>query len=491
MNPENAELRKALAQLAEAAPTPQSLAELQATPLNHIGEQPRTRSLVAALCIAAVVAIGAVGWWAASGDREDTVDTALAEADTVTTTGQPASDSLPIETVPALPLLEDPPHLLPDIEVWEMSYFNDQTYQPSPQDWTLQLFRQGTALTDPTILIGVFDANNPDVGLNQGDNTETIELDGRSIEVAANGTFPLSNAASITFDDGNLVIAQSYSLTRPGFLDALRSIESPGERTEVEAVEGFTPLNLPEPWVDQITSREARYEGPDGAGAEVRVWSGTRNDIENQAIGRIVDATSIRPGVIGDTDVVIAQHTDSRFFIVGGGGTFVIEIDLELPAAAEPERVDEFLASLTLVDRATFETAAPAGSITTQTQHNVIAEMLSDIPVPTTFDVSQLDRTGDRYQVGAYVTGRVACAWIDQWIQATDAGNAEQAKEAANALATSRQWSILLEMEPNGGYSQVLWQYADAVVSEGTITAGQELTVAESYKEALGCDPDN
>jgi hypothetical protein len=49
---------------------------------------------------------------------------------------------------------------------------------------------------------------------------------------------------------------------------------------------------------------------------------------------------------------------------------------------------------------------------------------------------------------------------------------------AVAAMQASRQWPILLEMNADGEYSPVVWEYADRM------QAGESL---QGYREALGC----
>jgi hypothetical protein len=84
----------------------------------------------------------------------------------------------------------------------------------------------------------------------------------------------------------------------------------------------------------------------------------------------------------------------------------------------------------------------------------------------------------DRYQFGAEVAGAYACAWLEEFENAKTHGQAARAAEAARVLGTSRQWPILKEMNADGDYPEVLWQYADEVA------AGE---VPEGYREGLGC----
>ncbi len=71
----------------------------------------------------------------------------------------------------------------------------------------------------------------------------------------------------------------------------------------------------------------------------------------------------------------------------------------------------------------------------------------------------------------------MACAWIERG-----------GDEAREALATARRWPILNEMNAEGDYPEVVWQYADAFVTGGDVAAGKPgVTVQDSYRDALGC----
>ncbi len=77
----------------------------------------------------------------------------------------------------------------------------------------------------------------------------------------------------------------------------------------------------------------------------------------------------------------------------------------------------------------------------------------------------------------------VACGWIATWVD----GGTKQKAEAVAALKTARTWTVLKEMAKQGAYHEVLQQYVDAIAGDGTVVGGKVLTVAESYKSALGC----
>jgi hypothetical protein len=143
------------------------------------------------------------------------------------------------------------------------------------------------------------------------------------------------------------------------------------------------------------------------------------------------------------------------------------------------------------VDVNAWLSALPASAIAPADHGAVVDEMLRGLPLPPGLDLSALrtsDETRDRYQLGAQVAGAVACGWIERWVGATASGDDATARAAAAALASSHDWPVLLAMQSQGAYPQVLWQYADAVQTNGTVPGGKPgMTVAGTYKSALGC----
>jgi len=180
---------------------------------------------------------------------------------------------------------------------------------------------------------------------------------------------------------------------------------------------------------------------------------------------------------VGTTDFTTLWLDGSRSFEARG----------EFPDRASYEAV---IAALTSVDVATWLNAMPESVTRADDRESVMAAMLSDIPQPDRFDIAELAPAtdiSDRYQLGARVSGAVACQWIGQWLDARAAGDAATEAEAVDAMGTARNWSILIEMTESGAYPEVLWEYADALADDGTVVGGMVLTVEESYQNALGC----
>jgi hypothetical protein len=124
--------------------------------------------------------------------------------------------------------------------------------------------------------------------------------------------------------------------------------------------------------------------------------------------------------------------------------------------------------------------AMPASAVKPAENTKVVDEMLAGLPIPDGFDKSGLYRqtVSDRYQVGARVTGAVTCGWLDQWTAAKKSGDKAKVAEAADALKGSRGWKVLQEMDKEGDYPEVIWEYADQIAK------GE---APREYQQGLGC----
>ncbi len=134
----------------------------------------------------------------------------------------------------------------------------------------------------------------------------------------------------------------------------------------------------------------------------------------------------------------------------------------------------ELLGQLVAIDPADLDGYLPESFVTDAERADVIAEMIAPIPLPDGFDPAIESHEVDRYQLGADVTSAVVCAWIGQFAD----GDAAARAEAQDALATARDWPVLQEMNAGGGWSDVVWDYADTVVGGD---------VPEGYKGGIGC----
>jgi hypothetical protein len=180
--------------------------------------------------------------------------------------------------------------------------------------------------------------------------------------------------------------------------------------------------------------------------------------------------------VVGRTGTLFRRGSSGFTAILPPSGTNFVEIRT---SSGSEQDYRDLVAKLYSADVNSWLAALPESVVKPADLTRVIAEMVSDIPVPAGFDRRRLTTgTTERYHVGARVSGAVACAWIEQWTKAHQAGETARAREAVAALKSSHSWNILLEMKTQGDYPLVLWEYAD-LVANGKNPVG--------YKQALGC----
>lgn len=193
------------------------------------------------------------------------------------------------------------------------------------------------------------------------------------------------------------------------------------------------------------------------------------------------DRSDTGPGrqvtVLGEPALLWAYSRDDHTVIRDAVGDFTLEV--RGSGMPEGDYLD-LLGHLKAIDPADLDAYLPDSFVTDAERAGVIADMLDPLPLPDTFDPTTIRSTDvSRYQLGAAVTGAVACAWLDQFATAKQDGDAAAMQEAVDAMATSRDWPVLKEMRSEGGWSQVIWQMADQVA------AGD---LPEDYAQGIGCD---
>jgi hypothetical protein len=109
---------------------------------------------------------------------------------------------------------------------------------------------------------------------------------------------------------------------------------------------------------------------------------------------------------------------------------------------------EEILRSLRPVDVETWLGAMPPSTVRPAARSEAVERMLRGIPTPPGFDASRLLREGsiaNRDSLAVAVGNAVACAWVESWIRARDAGDPAQAARAVDAMASSTAWPIVRE----------------------------------------------
>jgi hypothetical protein len=265
-------------------------------------------------------------------------------------------------------------------------------------------------------------------------------------------------------------------------------VTAPGWK--VSTVEGFDPdagemtFQLgPDQWRDEAFAAGSTHLN---AAPHLEVTWYPRDQYDTYRADRAREPHLQHVSLFGLTGQMISYSaTDHAVLLPPQGAVF---LELRGSDIGDEAAFKSFLAdSIEQVDVGTWLEAMPSSVVTARNLDAQVRSVLAGVPLPPKFDTSSLDRglAVDSYQFGARVTGMVACGWIEEWQRARAAGDTAAAQRAVSALGTSRDWAVLQQMDAEGDYPEVVWQYADALAAGGQSSSPK--TGLAGYREALGC----
>jgi hypothetical protein len=264
-------------------------------------------------------------------------------------------------------------------------------------------------------------------------------------------------------------------------------VEYANEESEEEGELHFRRGPTPPPQDLSVSEQGRVAPFPANTGAADLNWrsGGIRTWLEDRAasatrsttapvLGTTAHVYQYEGGTPGHRDITALFRYDGRVLEFRAG-------------AADLDAFKVLLAALTRVDTDTWLSAMPASVIKTSDREATINQMLQGVTAPPRFDPKDIkgaDLTKDRYQLGAAVTGTVACQWFKRWSDARKANDGVKEREAIAAMATAKNWPILKEMAKEGGYPGVIFEFAAAMPSGDWY--GRPL--AGDVNSGLGCD---
>jgi len=190
--------------------------------------------------------------------------------------------------------------------------------------------------------------------------------------------------------------------------------------------------------------------------------------------------------LLGRTATLFEEGANTYSAMLRPGGETFVEIRGDVARRLDREEFLALLATIEAVDVETWLAALPASVVQPSDSLAAVEEMLEGIPVPPGLDLDSLAQGGtarDRYQLGARVTGTVACAWLARRMSGIRAGDSATVKRAEDALATAPNWPILLELADQGGWSKEVWDWAE----DGRGSSGYGRDSTENPSGPLGC----
>lgn len=180
---------------------------------------------------------------------------------------------------------------------------------------------------------------------------------------------------------------------------------------------------------------------------------------------------------------------DEYITAVWAFGAHVLEARMEQVELASFEDVATHLEP---VETGAWLDALPESVVRPSGRAAEVLSIVADIPTPPGFDADEIARSGavgNRAQLGMEVTRAVTCGWLEAWFDAEEASDTAAMAQAAGALAGSRSWAILQEMEAIGsGWPGAVYEYADAVNGgPGIATGGGFIPIARGQLWGLEC----
>lgn len=151
------------------------------------------------------------------------------------------------------------------------------------------------------------------------------------------------------------------------------------------------------------------------------------------------------------------RHGDYGFEL--SGGTF-----------ATRETFEAVVATVEEVDESEWLAALPDDGVHPDERPAEVESVLAEIPVPPGLDTEDILSTmgrpfGTRDELQAAAVDAVVCGWINQWMEADDAGDSAARGQAVDAMASSRGWPPLAA-KAGGPWTTYIWDVADAMADD-------------------------
>ncbi len=170
-----------------------------------------------------------------------------------------------------------------------------------------------------------------------------------------------------------------------------------------------------------------------------------------------------RSRLLGRTATTVDYGRGVYATMIAPIGAIFVELRGRLGGHAAYEKV---LDSLRAVDVDTWLAAMPARVVSPDARADTVEAMLRGVPYPPGFDPSRIaSETAvlNHYDLGVRVADEIACGWVESWLAAQASGDGVAAWVAVEAMASSHDWPLLLQMESEAkmGWAHNVWHVAD------------------------------
>jgi hypothetical protein len=221
---------------------------------------------------------------------------------------------------------------------------------------------------------------------------------------------------------------------------------------------------------DGTTEREVELLGQSGHEfTEKPVLAGTPTD-------QTIAAPQDRPRMYTGSDDGSGESWHRAYTILPAVGDYFLMVDAYTTDNAAYE---ELIGSLTRVDKATWEAATDAATVTAAEGEAFLSDAKRDVPIPDGVEVTvdDLDLPQGPYHARVAFAAPVLCGWAEQYVDGDE--------QALETLRGSRDWPVLQALRPEGGYALAV-ELSIEQLAEGTTDKGTPYTL-ENFAQAVGC----
>ncbi len=209
-------------------------------------------------------------------------------------------------------------------------------------------------------------------------------------------------------------------------------------------------------------------------------------------------------GIVGVSDAVVAGHAATVFRWVDGEldavwqqGDAVARL-MTWRSPLDESAFAQLLAAVTQVDAETWLSALPGDVVRSEDVVSAAGEMLGGAALPNGREFAPTAGVITRRQLASVVESDARCAWVEEWIRATDAGDAAATEAARTALAGVSGWPVQPELggpDESEVWNQIRQATGDAmrqIVDDGVLPGGRDLEIAgdtevEGWRVELDC----
>ena len=449
-------------------PSPATSNELREATSSRAAGAPALRRWIGAAA-AALVVVGAGGLWTAMSHRSANTTTVPGHGSVSTPTSAPAAD-------PAAAALL-PPWVTIDQAGWALTRATDSPLRAP----SMVVYDPARGFDGPWVSVG----SRPDGMAETLRDPRAVTFGATAATLSGSGDLVMlswSDAAGRRWD------ARGWQVDQPT-ITAIASALTTGKTGEVSLTSAPAGLVVAPPEAVAALGRYSEYEfsGPDGTTLQIRLYPGGPRAMAERGVGTEPGRSEI---AVGNEQISLIAYTGDptpyRANVLRGFWTW----ELDGAAFTSQDAFTTTVAAVRVIDEATWRAALPGNILSGPARAAAVDALLVSVPVPDGFVLGPQDGTADRSQLIVQTASAVTCAWLNQWFDATDNGDTTTAAAAAAALATSHRWPMLSETAEKGGFSDVVWEYADAVNGGPGIPTGGGPTAPTraSAEGSLGCD---